>query len=146
MALKTEAVGRSWGPAPFEVEAERIIGYAAAIGAENPVHSDADAAREAGYRDLVAPPMFCVVYSSVALGPAILDPDVGMNIAAMVHGGQEFEWAEPVCAGDTITTTATCRSIDERVGKGFYVFESVSENQHGARTVKGTWTDIVRGV
>ena len=146
MALKTEAVGRSWGPAPFEVEAERIIEYAAAIGAENPVHSDADAAREAGYRDLVAPPMFCVVYSAVALGPAILDPDVGMNFAAMVHGGQEFEWAEPVCAGDTITTTATCRSIDERAGKGFYVFESVSENQNGAQTVKGTWTDIVRGV
>ena len=63
MALKTEAVGRSWGPAPFEVEAERIVKYAAAIGAESPVHSDADAAREAGFRDLVAPPMFCVVYS-----------------------------------------------------------------------------------
>jgi acyl dehydratase len=146
MALNTDAIGRSWGPASFEVEAERIIKYAAAIGAESPVHSDADAAREAGFRDLVAPPMFCVVYSSVALGPAILDPGVGMNIAAMVHGGQEFEWGEPVCAGDTIATTATCESIDERGGMGFYVFESVSANQHGKQTVRGTWTDIVRGV
>jgi hypothetical protein len=29
---------------------------------------------------------------------------------------------------------------------GFYVFESVSTNQDGEQTVKGTWTNIVRGV
>jgi acyl dehydratase len=146
MALRTDAVGRSWDPASFEVEGSRISAYAEAIGAENPVHHDADAAREAGFRDLVAPPMFCVVYSAVAMGPAILDPEVAMNFAAMVHGGQEFEWNEPVCAGDTITTTTNCREISERNGMGFYVFESVSRNQDGAETVKGTWTNIVRGV
>lgn len=146
MGLNTEAVGRSWDPASFEVEAERVTKYAEAIGADNPVHRDADAARAAGFRDIVAPPMFCVVYSSVAMGPAILDPEVGMNFAAMVHGGQEFEWGEPVCAGDTITTAVTCKEISERDGMGFYVFESVSTNQDAERTVKGTWTNIVRGV
>ena len=146
MALNTEAEGKSWEPASFEVEAERVSKYAAAIGADSPVHRDPEAARAAGYRDVVAPPMFCVVYSSVAMGPAILDPGVGMNLAAMVHGGQEFEWSEPVCAGDTITTAVRCREISERDGKGFYVFESVSTNQDGEQTVKGTWTNIVRGV
>ena len=146
MGLNTEAVGRSWDPASFEVEADRVTKYAEAIGADNPVHSDADAARAAGFRDLVAPPMFCVVYSSVAMGPAILGPDVGMNFAAMVHGGQEFEWGEPVCAGDTITTAVTCKEISERDGMGFYVFESVSTNQDAERTVTGIWTNIVRGV
>jgi acyl dehydratase len=146
MALKTEAVGRSWDPVFFDVDTARIAQYADAIGAESPLHHDADAARDAGFRDVVAPPMFCVVYSSVAMGPAILDPELGMNIASMVHGGQEFEWGEPVCAGDAISTAVTCKSIDERVGNGFYVFESISTNQDGARTVKGTWTNIVRGV
>jgi acyl dehydratase len=146
MALNTEAEGKSWEPASFEVEAERVSKYADAIGADSSVHRDPEAARAAGYRDVVAPPMFCVVYSSVAMGPAILDPEVGMNFAAMVHGGQEFEWGEPVCAGDTITTAVRCREISERGGKGFYVFESVSTNQDGEQTVKGTWTNIVRGV
>jgi len=146
MALKTEAVGKSWDPATFAVEADRISQYASAVGEENPIHHDPEAARAAGFRDVVAPPMFCVVYSSPAMGPAILDPDVGMNFQAMVHGGQEFVWGEPVCAGDEITTTVTCKSIDERDGKGFYVFESVSANQDGAETVRGTWTNIVRGV
>jgi acyl dehydratase len=146
MALSTEAIGKTWEPASFDVEGERVTQYADAIGAESPVHHDSEAARDAGFRDLVAPPMFCVVYSAVAMGPAILDPAVGMNFAAMVHGGQEFEWGEPVCAGDTITTEVTCKDIAERDGKGFYVFESVSTNQDGDRTVKGTWTNIVRGV
>jgi acyl dehydratase len=146
MALKTEAVGKSWDPATFEVEAERIAQYADAVGEPSPVHRDAGAAREAGFRDVVAPPMFCVVYSSVAMGPAIFDPEVAINFATMVHGGQEFVWSEPVCAGDLITTTATCKDISERGGMGFYVFESVSRNQDGAETVKATWTNIVRGV
>ena len=146
MAVNAEAVGKSWEPASFEVEAERVALYADAVGEPNPVHRSAEAAREAGFRDIVAPPMFAVVYSSVAMGPAVLDPEVGMNFAAMVHGGQEFEWGEPVCAGDTITTTVTCNEIAERDGKGFYVFESISTNQDGERTVRATWTNIVRGV
>ena len=145
MAVQTEAVGKTWEPASFEVEAERIARYADAVGEPSPVHRDADAARAAGFRDVVAPPMFCVVYSAVAMAPAILDPEVGINLAAMVHGGQEFEWGEPVCAGDTITTTASCGEISERNGMGFYVFESVSVNQDGDQTVRATWTNIVRG-
>ncbi|SRR6266487_6667338 len=146
MALKTDAIGKRWPAADFEVEAERITQYADAIGAASPLHHDADAARAAGFRDLVAPPMFCVVYSAPAMGPALIDPEVEMNLMTMVHGGQEFEWGEPVCAADVISTEVSCRSIDERDGKGFYVFESVSRNQDGAETVKGTWTNIVRGV
>jgi acyl dehydratase len=146
MAVKTEATGKQWPEASFEVEAERIDQYASAVGEENPVYHDPEAAKAAGFRDQVAPPMFCVVYSAPALGPAILDPEVGINLPTMVHGGQEFEWGEPVCAGDTITTVATCKEIYEKDGRGFYVFESVSTNQDGDQTVRGTWTDIVRNV
>ncbi|MDX6638643.1 MAG: hypothetical protein QOJ01_2154 [Solirubrobacterales bacterium] len=146
MALKTDAVGKTWDGVDFDVDAERIAQYADAVGEPSPVHRDADAARAAGFRNAVAPPMFAVVYSAPAMGPALFDPDVEMNFAAMVHGGQAFEWGEPVCAGDTITTAVTCRSIEERDGKGFYVFESVSTNQDGRETVKATWTNIVRGV
>jgi acyl dehydratase len=146
MAVEQSAVGKQYPPAAYEVCSEKIREYANAIGAENPVHHDRDAALAAGFRDVVAPPMFCVVYSARALGPAIVDPEVGINLPMMVHGGQEFVWSEPVCADDTITTSARVAEISERDGKGFYVFESVSTNQDGAEVVRGTWTDIVRGV
>ncbi|MDX6583489.1 MAG: hypothetical protein QOI10_2673 [Solirubrobacterales bacterium] len=146
MPVKTDAIGKRYPPATYEVGREKIREYANAIGATNPVHHDREAAQAAGFRNVVAPPMFCVVYSAPALGPAILDPEIGINLAAMVHGGQEFTWGEPVCAFDEITTEATVTEIYERGGMGFYVFESVSTNQEGDEVVRGTWTDIVRGV
>lgn len=146
MGLKTDAVGKEWPSTTYQVGREKIREYANALGIDNPVHFDVAAAREAGFRDVVAPPMFAVVYSSPAMAPAMFDPEVAMNFAAMVHGGQQFEWDEPACSGDEITTTAKCVSIEERDGKGFYVFETNSVNQDGAQVVRGTWTLIVRGV
>jgi acyl dehydratase len=146
MSIKTDAIGKEWPATGYEVGKEKIREYATVIGAENPVHFDREAALAAGYRDVVAPPMFCVVYSAPALAPAMFDPEVGMNFAAMVHGGQEFEWGEPACSGDEITTGAKCLEIFEKDGKGFYVFETSSVNQNGEAVVRGTWTNIVRGV
>ena len=146
MALKTDAVGKEWPATTYQVGREKIKEYANALGIDNPVHQDVEAARAAGFRDVPAPPMFAVVYSSPALAPAILDPEVEMNFAAMVHGGQEFVWDEPACSGDEITTATRCLSIEERDCKGFYEFETNSVNQDGAQVARGTWTLIVRGV
>jgi acyl dehydratase len=146
LPLDTSAVGKTYPAQEYEVGREKIREYAFAIGAEDPIYHDREAARDAGFRDVVAPPMFAVVYSARAMGPAVLDPEVGINLAMMVHGGQEFVWGEPVCAGDTIATEGKVKEIYERDGRGFYVFESVSRNQEGQETVRATWTNIVRGV
>jgi acyl dehydratase len=145
LAVDTQNVGKTYDAATFEVEADRIRAYADAVHEDNPVYHDAEAAKQAGFRDLVAPPMFAVVYSAPAMGPAIFDT-IGDALPRMVHGGQEFVWGEPVVAGDAITTEASVTEIYEKDGKGFYVFESVSKNQDGAETVRATWTNIVRGV
>jgi acyl dehydratase len=144
--VNTDAKGKRYPAYEYEVGKEKIREYAYAVGEDNPVHFDRERAKAAGFRDIPAPPMFAVVYSAGAMGPAVLDPEVGMNIAMMVHGGQEFIWGEPVCAGDTITTEATIKDVYEKDGRGFYVFESVSRNQDGQEVVRGTWTNIVRGV
>ena len=137
--------GKTYPPLEYEVGREKIREYANAVGEHNPVHHDREAATAAGFRDVVAPPMFAVVYSAAAVAPGILDPEVGINFARMLHGGQEFVWGEPVCSGDTITTQATLENLYERAGMEFYVFESVSKNQDGAEVARGTWTNIVRG-
>ena len=145
-ALKSDAVGKTFAPTVYAVGREKIREYAHAVGETNPLHLDPEAARAAGHRDVVAPPMFCVVYSSPSVAPALFDPDVGINFALMVHGGQEFVWGPLVVAGDEITTTVSVKSIEARAGNGFFVFESVSTNQDGHTVCVGTWTNIVRGV
>jgi acyl dehydratase len=144
-AMDTSKVGKTYEPFEYEVGREKIREYANAVGEANPVYHDREAARAAGFRDVVAPPMFAVVYSAGAMGPAILDPELGINLMLMLHGSQEVVWGEPVCAGDTITTTATVKDLYEEAGRKFYVFESVSVNQDGRETVRGTWTNLVRG-
>jgi acyl dehydratase len=146
MPVNTQAIGKSYEPTTYAVGREKIREYAAAVGETNPLHFDVEAARAAGYADVVAPPMFVVVYAGRSVGPAVFDPDVGINFAMMVHGGQEFVWGEPVVAGDEITTTARVKDISEKDGRGYYVFESISVNQRGEQVCRGTWTNIVRGV
>jgi acyl dehydratase len=140
-----KAKGKKYPPFEYEVGKEKIREYAHAVGEDNPIYFDRAKAREAGFRDVPAPPMFAVVYSAGSVGPAVLDPEVGVNFAMMVHGSQEFVWGEPVCSGDTVTTETLVKDISERGGMGFYVFESVSRNQDGQEVVRGTWTNIVRG-
>ncbi|HVD58655.1 MAG TPA: MaoC family dehydratase N-terminal domain-containing protein [Thermoleophilaceae bacterium] len=146
MPVKTEAKGKVYPPFEYEVGKEKIAEYARAVGEDNPVYFDREQARAAGFRDIPAPPMFAVVYSMGSVGPGLFDPDVGINFAMMVHGGQEFAWGEPVCSGDTISTATTVKDIFDKDGRGFYVFQSVSSNQLGQEVVRGTWTNIVRGV
>ncbi len=138
-------VGKSYPPTLYAVGREKIKEYARATGETNPLHLDHEAARAAGYADVVAPPMFAVVYCSPAMGPALFDPELDINFARLVHGGQEFKWGPLVVAGDEITTVVTVTSIDERGGNGFFVFESVSTNQDGHTVSVGTWTNVVRG-
>src|SRR5215212_10086884 len=140
MALDPALGGTTYAAVTFEVDAERIRQYAEAVHEDNPVHHDAEAAKAAGFRDIVAPPMFAVVYSAPAMGPPIFEA-IGEALPRMVHGGQEFVWGEPVCGGDTISTEASVKDIYEKDGKGFYVFESVSKIQNSDQVVHATWTN-----
>ena len=128
----------------YLVGREKIREYASAIGERAPVCHELDAARAAGYSDVVAPPMFAAVYSWRAMGPAVLDPEVGIDFSRLVHGAQDFTWHEPVVAGDEITTEVSHEETAERGGLKFFVFTSRSVNQRGELTCEGRWTNIVR--
>src|SRR3954454_17536294 len=115
--MNESAKGKEYPPFTYEVGLEKIREYANAIGETEPVHHDRDAARDAGFRDVVAPPMFAVVYSAGAGAPGILDPEVGIHLMRMPQGWGESAGGEPVCAGDAIETTATLQDLYEKDGR-----------------------------
>ena len=145
MAVNTDVIGKTFAPATYAVGREKIREYAHAVGETDPLYLDVEAARAAGHADVVAPPMFAVVYSLPAVWPALFDEEVGIDFAHMVHGGQEFEWGPLVVAGDEITTTVSVKDASERRGNDFFVFESVSVNERGETVCTGQWSNIVRG-
>lgn len=145
MTPDSPPIGKSYPPFTYEVGLEKVREYANAVGESESVYRDRDAARAAGFRDVVAPPMFAVVYCAGAMGPAIFDPELAIDFSRLLHGGQEFAWSEPVCAGDAVTTTVSLKDVHESDGRTFYVFESVSSIADGQEASRGTWTNIVRG-
>jgi acyl dehydratase len=128
----------------YLVGREKVREYATAVGETSPICHDVEAARAAGYDDVVAPPMFAAVYAWRAMGPAVLDPEVGVDFSRLVHGAQEFTWGEPVVAGDEITTEAAFVDRATRADITVFTFSSRSVNQRGELVSEGTWTNFVR--
>jgi acyl dehydratase len=142
--VDAHAVGKRYPPTTYAVGREKIVEYALSVGETNPLHLDVDAAREAGYSDLVAPPMFAVIYQLRGASAPMLDPEVGLDLAHLLHAGQDFRWGSLVIAGDEVTTTVSVDSISERAGLGFYAFAAESVNQRGEAVATGLWRNVVR--
>jgi acyl dehydratase len=145
MAGNTDAIGKTYAPTNYAVGREKVREYARAVGETNPLYLDVDAARAAGHDDVVAPPMFAVVYSFPSVMPVFFDPELGIDFSRLVHGGQDFEWGPLVVAGDEIATTLTVADISSRGRNSYFVFETTSTNQRDETVCVGRWTNIVRG-
>jgi acyl dehydratase len=110
LALNRDFVGRTFPPSePYEVSRVKIREFADAIGDANPLYRDRDAARAAGYGDVIAPPTFPIVIT-LSVAP-LADPELGMNYAMVVHGEQRFEYRRPLHAGDVVVTESTVTGI-----------------------------------
>lgn len=117
MALNADLVGRTYPASPvYQVGREKVREFARAIGESSPLCSDVDAARAAGYSDVVAPPTFAIVISMEAGRQAAFDPDLGLDYTRVVHGEQTFEYARPIVAGDELVCTASIHAIREAAG------------------------------
>ncbi len=144
------AVGTEWPATEYEVGREKIREYADALSIPAAIHRDHGAAREAGFRAAVAPPVFAAVYVARSLAGAmfdpasgIFDPDLGLAGYRFVQRRQQFRWHEPVCAGDTIATIARLTGAEDRDGARYRTFESESVNQDGRRVLDGRYQGVV---
>jgi acyl dehydratase len=112
MALNPDYVGRTFESSrPYEVTRVKIAEFATAIGEQSPLCFDADAAKQAGYPDVIAPPTFAIVVSTANTAHVVTDPGLGLNYAMVVHGEQAFEHARPLHAGDWVVATSTIEDI-----------------------------------
>ncbi len=84
---------------------EKIREFAEAIGDDDPLYRDPEAARAAGHSDVIAPPTFAIVLSMRSQAALVEDPDLGLDYSRVVHGDQSFTHHRPVRAGDELSAT-----------------------------------------
>ena len=144
-----QLIGKTLDTIVFKVEEGAIQRYAQAIGDPNPLFNDLDYAKNTKYGRLLAPPGFTgwpikagrptekLFASLVKAGapPRILD------------GGIEFEFIEPIGAGDILTATSKIAKVTERetkLGKTmFTTLETTFVKQNGDEALKGRSTFIL---
>ena len=144
MPLDQSFVGRSW-PAtpPYLVGREKIREFAAAIGATDAEYHDPEAARAAGYPDVVAPPTFPVVVTMAASRQIVADPALGLDYSRVVHGDQKFAYTRPVVAGDSLVCVNTVDEITSRGGHDFLTTRTEVTTEAGEPVVT-VWSKLVQ--
>jgi acyl dehydratase len=110
--LDKSLIGRESEPVVHEVEKNAIRRFAEALGDPNPIYTDEEAARAAGYAGLVAPPTFPAVLAANDRFRHSLD----LGTRSLLHGEQQFEYGRPIVAGDRITVKSRVADVQEKAG------------------------------
>lgn len=140
--MRTQTIGSESEPVTLDVEKGAIIKFAQAIGDNNPIYNDEATARKTNYGTLIAPPTF--LRSVVGIRPPI---PFELPFERLLDGGSDWEYFQPVRAGDRITATARITDIQERTGRvGLMIFITTVityMNQFDEVTVTQTSTTIL---
>lgn len=91
------------------VSRQAVRGFAAAVGASDPVHHDVEAARAAGHADLLAPPTFPVVVALPAVREVCVD-------GLVLHREQHLVHHRPMVAGDRLLVRTDTSTTELRDG------------------------------
>jgi len=131
--MDKDAIGRTGSPVTMPVEHGKIREFARAIKDDNPIYFDEDhARREAG--GIMPPPTFTMTVALWADGGG--RPPLDMDLRRLLHGGQEFEFVQPIHAGDMLTAQTRVADVYKKPGRRggemtFAVFETEFTNRHG---------------
>jgi len=109
--------------------------------------ADAISGADGGGAAGAVPPTFAAVYClAPTLAQLFTDPEVGINLAGLIHGEQRFEWPEPVHPGDIVDAEAEIVSVEEKRGMTFVGLDILATRQADSAVVcRGRSLMIVRG-
>lgn len=110
--MREQAIGTQSSPLTMEVEKGAIVKFAEAIGDDNPLWTDEIKARKGKYGGLIAPPTFL---RSIRIDRPELPFD--LPFTRLLDGGSDWEYFQPVRAGDLITAKNQITDLQERVGR-----------------------------
>jgi acyl dehydratase len=123
-------IGKTSEARTYDVERGAIRRFAEAIEDRNPLFNSEREARHTRFGGMIAPPTFCR-----SMGAPIPDIKLDMPTFRGLDGGSEWEYFEPIRAGDRITVQSKLVDLREAAGRlgpmVFTVVETTYTNQHG---------------
>jgi len=139
-------IGKNTSQLEVDVEKGQLRFFAKVVGETNPIYTDECAAQAAGYRSVLAPPTFLFSLNLAQPDPLAKYIEMGIDLAKLLHGDQQFEYFAPICAGDHIRLESTITDIFEKKGGALelVVEETSATNQMGEVVGTSTQTLVIR--
>lgn len=130
------------------VEREKIREFAMAVGEDNPVLLDVEAAHTAGFPEILAPPTFTVT-QIFEVPREVREEQLGANLnyGRVLHGEQEFVYKRLPYAGEKLHGTLRIAKDFTKEGKRggkmrFVTYESRFEDSQGNEVLTAYYTLI----
>jgi acyl dehydratase len=114
----TSMTGKTLPPYTLNVEGVKIKELVSAIGDDNPIFLDREAAIGEGYSDTPCPPTFFTSALQEFTGAYLRAFDeLGVALSSVLHGEEEYEYLKEIYPGDTLTCSMKIGSIVEKQTK-----------------------------
>ncbi len=130
------------------VRQEHVQDFARAVGEDNPVFFDAEAAEQHGFPNIVAPPTFSTT-QIFAVPRDQREQRLGANLdyGRVLHGEQEFVYKRLPVAGETLKGRMRIATDVTKEGKRggsmrFVTYESVFTDEAGEEVLTAYYTLI----
>jgi acyl dehydratase len=142
------AVGKELPPYLWEVERGKIRELVQAIGDNNPIYVDRNAAIKEGYQDTPASPTYITVPVQWSNILSKLWKEMKINFAKVLDGEQTYEYFREIYPGDILTGRMKIVSMDQKSGKAgpmdIVKLEIMHTNQKSEQVLKVTVVLIER--
>jgi acyl dehydratase len=145
MPLNQSLKGKEYQEVQVSVERDRVIRFCDAIGENDPIYRDEDAARAAGHPGQLAPPTFPTVMQIMTSGQVVMDQELGLDYSRVVHGEQEYEYRRPLVVGDVMKATPRIADIYAKKSNEYLVIEAEIKDQLGETVVVARSILLSRG-
>lgn len=116
MAIDRNVVGTALPATRLHVERGRLRLFCKAIGETDPIYLDVHAARAAGHPDLPVPPTFLCALQHEHPDPFGWLDAIGVRLAHILHGEQDFAYHAMAYAGVTLTAHHTIADVYSKKG------------------------------
>jgi len=142
--LDKSLIGRESEVAVIEVEKGAIRRFAEAIGDANPIYTDEEAARSAGFAGIIGPPTFPAVLTLNERFRHSLD----LGTRSLLLGEQAIDYGRPIVGGDRIAVRTRVADVQERTGTSgamdVLVLETEGRGMEGELVFRSRETFILR--
>ena len=143
MALNTDLIGKSYDVVDYTVDRDAVNIFVEAIGEQDPIYRDPEAAKAAGYPEQVAPPTFITVIQLQTSGQVVLDQELGLDYSRVVHGEQAYRYERPLFVGDRIRATPRLSDIVTKKSNEFLTIESEVHDAGSGELVLTTRSTLI---